>query len=70
MVLGLVVFGLVSWSPQALAVELGEGPSVVRPSVNEPAVESPNTTPFVGNPELKARLDFPGKLTVAGERIA
>ena len=26
-------------------------------------------TPFLGNPELKARLDVPGKLTVAGERM-
>jgi murein L,D-transpeptidase YcbB/YkuD len=63
MVLGLGV------SPQVLAVEPGEGPSVVGPSVNEPDVAIPNPTPFVGNPELKARLDFPGKLMVAGERV-
>ena len=69
MVLGLGVFGLVPCSPQVLAVEPGEGPSVVGPSANEPDAAIPNTTPFVGNPELKARLDFPGKLTVAGERV-
>jgi murein L,D-transpeptidase YcbB/YkuD len=69
MVLGLDVLGVAPWSLQALAVEPGEGPSVVGPSVNEPAVAVPNATPFVGNPELKTRLDLPGKLTVAGERV-
>jgi len=37
--------------------------------VNEPDVGTPNMPPFIGNPELKARLDSPGKLTVAGERV-
>ena len=69
MALGLGVFGLAPCSPCALAVEPGEGPSVVGPSANEPDAGTPNLTPFVGNPELKARLDFPGKLTVAGERV-
>ena len=30
---------------------------------------SPDAIPFVGNVELKARLDAPGKLTIAGERM-
>ena len=68
-VLGLGVLGLVPCSPGAVAIESGDSLSSVSPSVNEPDVAMPNTTPFVGNPELKARLDFPGKLTVAGERV-
>jgi murein L,D-transpeptidase YcbB/YkuD len=68
MVLGLGVVGLPTWSPQAPAVEIGEGPSLVGPLASKPAAELTSTTP-VGNPELKARLDFPGKLTVAGERV-
>jgi len=68
-VLGLGVLGLVPCSPGAFAIESGDSLSSVSPSVNEPDVAMPSTTPFVGNPELKARLDFPGKLTVAGERV-
>jgi murein L,D-transpeptidase YcbB/YkuD len=30
---------------------------------------SADTVPFTGNPELKTRLDAPGKLTVSGERL-
>ncbi len=30
---------------------------------------SADAVPFTGNPELKTRLDAPGKLTVAGERL-
>ena len=41
------------------------GPS----ALTNPTSAIPNMTPFLGNPELKARLDFPGKLTVAGERM-
>src|SRR5215471_13755597 len=67
-VLGLGVLGLVPCSPN-VAIESGDSLSRVSPSVNEPDVAMPYTTPFVGNPELKARLDFPGKLTVAGERV-
>src|SRR5207253_4022334 len=33
-----------------------------------PSTGSPGEPPFAGNPELKARLDLPGKLIVAGER--
>ena len=67
--MGLVVFGFGSWSLRAVAVERGEGLTVVGPSVSEPDVAIPNMPSFVGNPELKARLDLPGKLTVAGERV-
>jgi murein L,D-transpeptidase YcbB/YkuD len=54
---------------RAVEVVPGADPSVAGPSVNEPDVGIPNTPPFIGNPELKARLDLPGKLTVAGERV-
>jgi murein L,D-transpeptidase YcbB/YkuD len=69
MALGLGVFGLAPWSLRALAVEPREDASSAGPAVPEPGAGSPNVTPFVGNPELKARLDRPGKLTVAGERM-
>jgi len=68
MAIGLVL-GLGSWPLRAVAVEPGADPWVVGPSVNEPDVGIPNMPPFIGNSELKARLDLPGKLTVAGERV-
>ena len=68
MTIGLVL-GLGTWPLRAVGVVPGADPSVVGPSVNEPDVGTPNTPPFIGNPELKARLDLPGKLTVAGERV-
>jgi murein L,D-transpeptidase YcbB/YkuD len=68
MAIGLVL-GLGSWPLRAVAVVPEADPSVVGPAVNEPDVGTPNTPPFIGNPELKARLDLPGKLTVAGERV-
>ncbi|MBV8132394.1 MAG: L,D-transpeptidase family protein [Alphaproteobacteria bacterium] len=69
MALGLGVFGLAPCSLRALAVEPGEDASTAGPAVSEPNVGSPNVIPFLGNPELKARLDPPGKLTVGGERM-
>src|SRR5690242_19882300 len=44
---------------------------------SSPPADTPDTgpaaaadpAPFSGNPELKARLDAPGKLTIAGERL-
>jgi len=66
---GLGVFGLAPSSPRALAVEPGEDALTACPAVLEPDAGSPNVTPFLGNPELKARLDVPGKLAVAGERM-
>ena len=64
--LGLAVFGL---APCALAVESGEDASTAGPAVPEPNAGSPNVIPFLGDPELKARLDVSGKLAVAGERM-
>jgi L,D-transpeptidase YcbB len=69
MALGLCVFGLAPRSLCALAVESGKDASTTGPGVPEPDAGSPNATPFLGNPELKARLDPRGKLTVAGERM-
>jgi murein L,D-transpeptidase YcbB/YkuD len=69
MALGLGIFGLAPCSLCALAVEPGEDASTAAPAVPEPNSGSPNVTPFLGNPELKARLDVQGKLAVAGERM-
>jgi murein L,D-transpeptidase YcbB/YkuD len=69
MALGLGVFGLAPGSPCALTVEPGEDASTATPALPEPNAGSPNVTPFLGDPELKARLDVPGKLAVAGERM-
>ena len=69
MAFGLGVLGLAPSSPRALAVEPGEDALTAGPAVLEPDAGSPNVTPFLGNPELKARLDVPGKLAVAGERM-
>jgi L,D-transpeptidase YcbB len=69
MALGLGVFGLAPCSLRALAVEPGEDASTAGRAAPEPNAGSPDVTPFLGNPELKARLDIPGKLAVAGERM-
>jgi len=69
MALGLGVFGLAPCSLRALAAEPEQHSPIVGPAVSEPNVGSPNVTPFLGNPELKARLDPRGKLTLAGERM-
>ena len=69
MAFGLGVLGLAPSSPRALAVEPGEDALTAGPAVLEPDAGSPNVTPFLGNPELKARLDVSGKLAVAGERM-
>ena len=66
MAIGLGVFGLGLCSLCALA---GEDASTAGPLVPESNTGSPNITPFLGDPELKARLDVPGKLVVAGERM-
>jgi len=69
MAVGLGALGFGSWPSQVLAAESGEGSPIVGPAVNEPGAGMPDVAHFVGNPELKARLDPPGKLTVAGERM-
>jgi murein L,D-transpeptidase YcbB/YkuD len=50
--------------------------SVAQEANSAPTAEEPNLgtassdpTPFIGNPELKARLDASGRPTVAGERL-
>ena len=43
-----------------------EAPS---PPASEPSGVPAEAVPFIGNAELKARLDAPGKLTVAGEPL-
>lgn len=43
--------------------------SVIIPGAPTTDASSPDTTPFLGNVDLKARLDAPGKLTIAGERL-
>ena len=69
MALGLVICGHGLSSGRALAVEPGPDPSMTGLGTTEPTAELQNVTPFVGNQELKARLDPSGKLTVAGERM-
>jgi murein L,D-transpeptidase YcbB/YkuD len=53
-------------SRAALCAETNSPASAEAPSLDTAA---PDSIPFTGNPELKARLDAPGKLTIAGERL-
>jgi murein L,D-transpeptidase YcbB/YkuD len=64
---GLATLGMVPGGVQALAAEPVSEAAPPNSDVSEPT-GSANEPPFVGNPELKARLDLPGKLMVAGER--
>ncbi len=52
-------------APAAAAPEIS-APQTAAPDTSAAAPEAP---PFDGNAELKARLDAPGRLTVAGERL-
>ena len=67
--LGLGALGVGVCPLRVLAVEPGEDASMAGPAGTEPNAGLPNLIPFVGDPELKARLDLPGKLAVAGERM-
>src|ERR1700746_110641 len=69
MAIGLAVSGLTSWPLPTVAGEPEGGLAGTGRSVNEPDAATINTPPFIGNPELRARLDPPGKITVAGERV-
>jgi murein L,D-transpeptidase YcbB/YkuD len=69
MALGLGTFGIPLCSMQALAAEPASDAGLASPAGSEPSAAPPSEPPFAGNPELKARLDLPGKLTVAGERM-
>ena len=65
---GLATLGMVPGGRQALAAEPASEAAPPDSGFSQPT-GSPNEPPFVGNPELKARLDLPGKLIVAGERM-
>ena len=51
------------------AVALAQDASVPPASISGADAVAPVAVPFDGNPELKARLDTPGRVTVAGERL-
>ena len=55
--------------PPASAAASEELAPAANAATPEPGTASPETTPFPGNVELKARLDAPGKLIAAGERM-
>ena len=57
-----------SVSAFAFAVAPGDATSALPPNLQSSG-EAPLPAPFVGNPELKARLDSPGVLSIAGERL-
>src|SRR5712671_8241152 len=63
--LALVFCGL-ALSPVALCEPTN---SEAISGVTAPETRSADTTPFLGNIELKARLDAPGRLAIAGERM-
>jgi len=55
-----------SLSPAAVSEETAPTPGSAPPGDNAASTEN---TPFVGNIELKTRLDAPGKLIIAGEQM-
>src|SRR5262249_17887705 len=65
---GFGLFAAVFCSMQALAVEPAGDAAAPSTGVSDPNAGLPSEPPFTGNPELKARLDLPGRLIVAGER--
>jgi murein L,D-transpeptidase YcbB/YkuD len=65
---GGVAFGVAPCWMQTLAAEPTDEAAPSSPGVSLPAAGSLNEPAFVGNAELKARLDVSGKLIVAGER--
>jgi L,D-transpeptidase YcbB len=60
--------GLAFFPMQAPAAGSGETSAATRAIAAELDLASPDAAPFLGNVELKARLDSPGKLTIAGEQ--
>jgi murein L,D-transpeptidase YcbB/YkuD len=60
------VFGGSALPRAAVCAEANSPISADAPSLDTAA---PDSIPFTGNPELKTRLDAPGKQTVAGERL-
>jgi L,D-transpeptidase YcbB len=65
----IVALGTFCCCASADAAEPGENAAASAPDVAEPESGSPDAPVFVGNSELRARLDAPGKLRVAGERL-
>src|SRR6516162_1143727 len=63
--LGVGLLGLVLSSARSS----GEAEGVADPATSASDTQSPDAAPFVGNIELKSRLDTPGKLAIAGERL-
>ncbi len=66
---GLAAFAVSPGFTQTPAAEPTGEAAAPHPDVSPPNTGLPSEPPFVGNPELKARLDLPGKLIVAGERM-
>jgi murein L,D-transpeptidase YcbB/YkuD len=60
-----VLFGSV-FSRAAISEETNSATTAGAPNLD---TGSSDAVPFTGNPELKTRLDAPGKLTVSGERL-
>jgi L,D-transpeptidase YcbB len=69
MALGLGTCAVALWSMPVLAAEPASDVRTASPAGSEPNAAPPSEPPFTGNPELKARLDLPGKLMVAGARM-
>jgi len=67
MALGLGVLGFGDWPRRALATEPGEGHPRASLVPDEPKTGTTDPPGFIGNLAVKARLDPPGKLRVAGE---
>jgi murein L,D-transpeptidase YcbB/YkuD len=61
--IGVCGFGL---SPAGFCEEANSSASPAAANTETPAAD---VAPFFGNPELKARLDAPGKLVISGERL-
>jgi L,D-transpeptidase YcbB len=64
----MVALGLVC-APPTSATEPGENGVAPDSGGTGPQVGSPDAPAFVGNPDVKERLDSSGKLIVAGERV-
>src|SRR5262245_27314588 len=65
---GLATRGVVCFSAHALGAEPTSEAATSSPDASQASPGAENEPPFTGNPEIKARLDLPGKVTVAGER--
>jgi len=67
---GVMAFAFVSCgSVPSCAAVAAETNSTATAEAPSPDVATPDSTPFTGNPEIKTRLDAPGRSTVAGERL-